>query len=278
MKTITSFLLIAVLVSNVYAQRKWKRSESTPDIKDVVFHSTQVLNLPTNSNLRKGEFEFEIAHRFLPTINQGFEALYGLDGPAFMRIALGYAIDDYTTITIGRSNKLDNTDLMFKRTFLEAHIGEIPLSFGVNAGIGWNTQVFGRDKSDSKNFQYFIQGIFNASWNKKIAIGIVPSLVINPDIYSDSETNSIAIGNYIQFYFLKIWSVVFEWTPVINGYSLDYDSFSTGLEIETGGHFFKLLITNNSSLNATQYLTGADKSVKNGDWRLGFNITRLLVF
>jgi len=48
------------------------------------------------------------------------------------------------------------------------------------------------------------------------------------------------------------------------------------LEIETGGHFFKIFLSNSTELNQTQFLSGADKSFDDGDLRLGFMITRLL--
>lgn len=51
---------------------------------------------------------------------------------------------------------------------------------------------------------------------------------------------------------------------------------SKELEIETGGHFFKIFLSNSTDLNQTQFLSGADKSFDDGDLRLGFMITRLL--
>ena len=34
---------------------------------------------------------YEISHRFLPPINEGYDAYWGIDGPARIRTALSYA-------------------------------------------------------------------------------------------------------------------------------------------------------------------------------------------
>ncbi len=53
-----------------------------------------------------------------------------------------------------------------------------------------------------------------------------------------------------------------------------YNSLSFGTVIETGGHIFNFMLTNNARLNSTQYLVGADRSSSDNEWRLGFGILR----
>ncbi len=47
-----------------------------------------------------------------------------------------------------------------------------------------------------------------------------------------------------------------------------------GFDIETGGHIFHFLVTNNARINPSQYLVGADRSASDDMWRLGFGIIR----
>ena len=49
-----------------------------------------------------------------------------------------------------------------------------------------------------------------------------------------------------------------------------------GIELETGGHFFKIFVSNNVEINYSQFLAGADKKFNKEGVRLGFMITRLL--
>ena len=104
MRTIlVSIVILLFFVSGIFAQARWKRTgQSQPDMQ--LFHSTYLINLPTAETLQKGDFEFEISHRFVPPVNEGKDALYGLDGPVNVRIALGYAISNKLVATLARSN------------------------------------------------------------------------------------------------------------------------------------------------------------------------------
>jgi hypothetical protein len=75
---------------------------------------------------------------------------------------------------------------------------------------------------------------------------------------------------------MESWSLIIEVNPTLRGWRDKYDSFAFGVEIETGGHFFKILVGNNTAINLSQFLAGAGNSFKSGDWHLGFNISRLL--
>jgi hypothetical protein len=78
------------------------------------------------------------------------------------------------------------------------------------------------------------------------------------------------------------WSVLLEWAPYISGYKSlieqEYNPFTFGIELETGGHFFKIFLSNSKFINDSQYLAGADIAASEWNWRLGFMITRLLKF
>jgi hypothetical protein len=57
---------------------------------------------------------------------------------------------------------------------------------------------------------------------------------------------------------------------------LEHDSGTFGIELETGGHFFKVLLTNQARMNPTQFLGGTPFNFEADQWRVAFNITRLL--
>ena len=88
-----------------------------------------------------------------------------------------------------------------------------------------------------------------------------------------------------QFYFNAKWSIWIEYNPIITGYQgpiefsateKSYNSVTYGFDVETGGHFFKIFLTNSSRINLSQFLVGADDSASSGDWRIGFAIIRVL--
>ncbi len=275
MKTIV-FILVSLILSLTLsqAQVRWKKKKVERPVDLLLFHSTQVVNLPTTEVLNKGEFQFEISHRFLPPIDAK-KTFFGLDGPAYMRLALGYVPVKNVAVTLGRSNNQDNYDLRIKYKFLQWANATAPLIAAVQAGTAWNTEVTDRETSDPKNFQYYGQLVLNTLLFKKLGIGLVPSYLYNSHIYCDKTQYSFTMGSYVQFYISPMWSLLVEANNTISGWRNQYDSYTFGIELETGGHFFKIFLTNAAALNPSQFLAGAD--LKN-QWRLGFNITRLLTF
>ncbi len=280
-------IVMILLTFSVSAQPKWKRSEQTVKVDLELFHTTQTANFPTTESLKKGNFMYEISHRFLPSIKDGYDALYGLDGPARIRFALGYGITDHLMVTLGRSNNTDNLDLQLKQKLFQIRSKTFPAVISLQGGISWNTEVppnISRNRLDKDNFQFYAQLIFNTMlFDKKLGVGIVPSYLNNSFIYSVENQYSFTLGTYIQYYINRMWSVWIEYNPTITGYRgrirLDetgksYNSLAFGFDIETGGHIFHILVTNNARLNPSQYLVGADRSARDDMWRIGFGILR----
>ncbi len=272
---------------------QWKRSEpaTRPDLQ--LFHSPYAFDLPTATSLQKWDVEFEISHRFIPTTGSGHNDLYGLDGPVNMRLALGMALSNRMVVTVGRSNFSDNVDLGLKYRLLQVRHERIPVLLAVRAGGAWNSdprypEISSRSKGNSRNFQGFGQVIINTLIRKRMGIGLVPSYLYNSDIRWGKETGTTEIkdtfrlGTYVQFYVSPLWSILAEWSPYISGYKRlvgqENNPLSFGIELETGGHFFKILLTNSQYLNTSQFLAGTDIAVDRNDWRIGFMITRLLKF
>ena len=254
---------------------QWKRGSGvTPELE--LFHSTHVITLLTAETHQQGDFEFEISHRFVPPINEGYDAFWGLDGPANIRLALAYAPTNHLVVTLGRSNVNDNLDLQLKYKTFQIRHDMFPSLITFNGGVAWNTEVGDRSKSDSRNFQYFAQLIYNTLIMEKIGIGLVPSYLYNSALTTEEIKYSFTLGTYLQYYFSSTWSVQFEWNPTVTGWRDSYNFVSMGIELETGGHFFKIFVTNNDLINLSQFLAGADKKFSDGDVRLGFMITRLL--
>jgi hypothetical protein len=78
-------MLVLIISFPLSAQKvKWQRSQTVAPAL-ALFHSSHAINLPTAETLQKGDFEFEISHRFVPPMSEGYDALWGLDGPAHIR-------------------------------------------------------------------------------------------------------------------------------------------------------------------------------------------------
>ena len=286
MKLVVIFTVF-IISFNLIAQPKWKRSSETAELKLELFNSTQTANFSTTESLDKGNWMYEISHRFIPSVNEGIDALYGFDGPAIIRFALAYGITDDLMVTFGRSSNTDNYDFQFKQKLMQFDNEYIPSVFSILGGFAINTEVpsnIDRSKGDFDNWQFYAQLIYNAMlFDKKLGIGIVPSYLYNSFIYSVDKQYSFTMGTYAQYFFNRKFSLWLEYNAIVTGYQgrirLDetgksHNSLAFGFVIDTGGHIFNIMLTNNARLNPSQYLVGADRSASDNEWRLGFAILR----
>lgn len=274
----TGVAIVLASAGSAEGQVRWQRGAAKADVGVHVFRSTQSFNLPTAETIQKGNWEFEISHRFLPALSSGRRGLWGLDGPVNMRLAMGYAITDRLIATLARSNMMDNVDLSLKVNALQIKSRVLATAVALKTGVGWNTEVPGRRAEDSKNAQVYAQLIINTRIHKNVAIGVVPSYVNNFAIFSDDIEHTFVVGLYSQWYLGDLFSVLAEWNFSEAGFYFPNDAISLGIELGTGGHFFKILVTNSTALNPSQFLPGTTTDFSTDQWRLGFNVTRILDF
>ena len=280
--TALSMPVLAVPTGALAAQeRSWERSSAPAEVPVTVFHSPQSANLPTAETLRGGEWMFEVSHRFFPAVSAGADALWGFDGPVYNRLGLAYAPSDRLLVGLVRSNLDDNLDLSAKVRLAEGGRGGTPWMLGLVGGVAFNTEApFGADENEA---QAYGQAILNVLLGDRLAVGVVPSMLYNPTIAFVPHEVDFALGLNAQLYLSAHMSFLAEWVvspthPDVDPAELENDSGSFGIELETGGHFFKVLLTNQVRMNPTQYLAGALDAFEPDEWRVGFNITRLLSF
>ena len=269
------FLLVSIYV--LPAQEKnvhWQRTTETAHYLQL-FHSIQAFNLPTTETLQKGDMQFEMAHRFTMPVSSDWSGAYGLDGSVIMNIGLTYALTDKLMLILTRSNLEGNVEIRSKYKVLEFNNTYLPTVAALQAGLAYNGKPVGIVKNTGDKFQYFGLAIFNTMYKKKIAIGVVPSYLYNSYIYCKDKQYSFTVGEYAQYYVSPLWSLLLEVNSTVTGWRNRYNSFACGIEVETGGHFFKILIGTNTHPNYSQYLAGAPDSFNSKYWHLGFNLTRL---
>ena len=267
-------LLVASAPSEAQERSTWRRGEAATQPRPTIFHSTMAANLPTAETLSKGELLFEISHRFEPPISDAEDALFGLDGPVFLRLGLGVALSDRALFSVTRSNLQDNYDANLKVRVVERG-GALPVAVAVAGGWAYNAEL---PETVDRSTQVYGQVIFNVAPSRSLALGVVPWVLRDPDLEADEAETTAGVGAYAQVYLSPQVSVLGEWN-VSEGFSdFTHDAGSLAVQLETGGHFFTLMVTNSIRPNPTQFLAGADVPFEPGDWRFGFNVTRLLVF
>jgi hypothetical protein len=258
---------------------RWRRGGGPTEAPVTVFHSMQAATLPTAEMLRKGEILFEISHRFWPAMSEGADALWGLDGPVTNRLGLAYAPADRIVIGVVRSNLDDNVELDVKARVFEA---QLPLLVGVMGGVAFNTDTPAVPGYEDDEPQAYAQLILDVLVGGRLALGFVPTYLRNPRIADASADDAFVLGVHGTLQISVGMSVIAEWIasearPDHDNAALTLkDALTAGIQLETGGHFFKLLVTNSTRLNPTQVLAGTPHRFAPDEWRFGFNLTRRL--
>jgi hypothetical protein len=264
------------------------RREATPTAAPFAFAGWQVVNLPTTRMHPRGTTLFRISHRFNPAVSDGYEAFYGLDGSGIILLSLGYAFTDDFSMALGRSNVDDTVELQGRYRFArQSAQGGFPVSLAAQATVDWVTEKqndLGR--LDHNLFKVTGQLIATRELAEGIGVTVAPGLLLNPALEEEDESLLLTVGLGGRWRFYGRCSLLLEWVPIVSGYTRTstfgndnrFDSWGGGLEIATAGHVFQIVVSNSVGLAADQYLRGGDLDIRDADFRLGFNIYRVLNF
>lgn len=243
-----------------------------------VFRSTQSSVLPTTTTIPQGNFLFEISHRFDESISGGVDELWGFDGPVVNRLGLAYQVTDRLRAGVIRSNREDNLELGARYAVWEGGPEGRPLAVGVAGAVAWNTDPVPSPGTDDNESQLFLLATLNGRVSERLALGVVPAYLRNPRIRDDDYDNTFSLGVHGEIDLTRSIAFIGEWIFSEERDQADYDTGTFGFEFMTRGHFFKIVVTNQARMNASQALGGSVLEFEPDNFRFGFNITRQLSF
>jgi hypothetical protein len=238
------------------------------------FWGVSVVNLPTTTGIDPGRFLVRIFHRFSAPVSSGYDAFYGFDSSAFVLVGFGYGLTDRLSLTLDRANVYQEYDL--GAHYLVASQGEaLPFSLAVHAGVGLATATLpDRGRFDTKNFKMYFEASFVRQVTDRLSLLVVPAYASNANHWQADRDGTFSIGFGGRYMIFEDISLLAEWIPVLAGYKDQGNGWAFGLEKKIGGHVFHVFVLNSGGLTPPQYLPGGDLLLKNGDFRIGFNIYR----
>jgi len=256
----------------------------TVDYTKAIFKSSRVINLHSPERVAPKALEFRISHRFGP-LNGGAYQLFGLD-QSTIRIGLEYGISEKLMIGFGRSTYQKSYDGLVKYALLRQSTGarNMPLSVVWVGSTTVNTLKWEfpeRNNLFSSRLAFVNQAVIARKFGENFSAELVPTWVHLNLVSSQTDVNDIyALGAGARYKVTKRVSVNGEyiWRAkyVANAANLNnyYDSFSMGVDIETGGHVFQFQLTNSLPMIEKGFIAETTDRWRNGGIHLGFNITR----
>jgi hypothetical protein len=254
--------------------------EPTKSVKaataDFAFKTTKVINLQSSEVTDVGVLDFKMMHRF-GALNAGAYEAFGLD-QATVRFGFEYGIMKNLMVSAGRSNVRSNKNLDFLvkyKLLSQTQDNSMPVSVLFTAGaqylIGTNVKNTLTDKQRSS---YFGQAIVTRKFNDDFSWLLSPTVLINAKSNYDQSTQ-VALGIGMRQKISVRSSINLEYIPVLTNKGEVYNSFSVGLDVETGGHVFQFHLTNSMGLNESQFISNSVDQWNAGGIRLGFNLSRV---
>ncbi len=290
-----SFLLTAVCLLGITSS--YAQTDSLMDMLDktaplskketvsATFKATRIINGSSVENLGAGVLDFRISHRF-GQLNQGSQNFFGLDD-ATTRLGLDYGITKWLMVGIGHNTLNKEDDGFVKLKLLTQRKQGMPVSVSYFGNISIQTTpaptLPAGDTWEYSNRLFFTNQVLVArKFNDWLSLQLMPTIVhynLVDSTNSDNNTFAIGVGGRIKVsrriaitgeYYYRLNN-----TDMLYNGSKTYNYASIGIDIETGGHVFQLMLTNAPGMTERTFIGQTTDSWSKGDIHFGFNISRV---
>jgi len=277
--TLIGFNVTALRAQDDLMKELEQSQQNETDYAFQTFKGTRLVNGHSVETKAKGNLEFIFAHRF-GRVNGGLYEMFGLD-EAKVRLGLDYGITDYLSVSVGR-NSVDKTmDGYLKLKALRQSKGgrNFPVTVTLLGGTAYKT-LKGTLPDGSGNINklaYVGQALIARKFSPNFSFQLMPTIIHKNGAYQSQENNDqIALGFGGRIKVTRSIALTSEYylrlnEPAANPY---HNAFGLGIDIETGGHVFQLIMTNTRGLTERAFITETNDDWTAGDIHLGFNVTR----
>ena len=256
------------------------------DFATATFKSTRIINGHSIEQAKRKQLEFRISHRF-GTLNTGAYGLFGLD-QSVIHFSLEYGINNWLMVGTGRGSLNKVYDSFAKMRILKQSSGAkfMPIHLSYFSSVELTTLDFPVRPEVSSNYfssrLAFVQQLLIArKINENLSIQLTPTFIHRNLVKTEIDQNDIyALGAGARYKLTKRLSLngeyYYSYNP--NAKFLDpktYNVLSVGVDIETGGHVFQLMLTNTQGMREGSFIPATTGSWGDGDIHLGFNISRV---
>ena len=253
-----------------------KDEQDIPSYAPPTFKTLKIGNLQSTKVVEKGDLFLIVSHRFGP-LSEGFKTFFGLDN-ANTKIELLYSFWEGIQLSISRES-FDRTLAVTSKISIATQEESFPVNLTGFLGFYRNTLVntltFPELKDADRN-SFSMQLLASRRFSKSFSFEIAPTYIRenlqNLHDTIEANHNQFALGFGGRCKLSKRVSLNGEYVYNFNRHknSRFYNPYAFGVDIETGGHVFQLLLTNAQSTNEPGFISKAEGSLV-----FGFNIVRV---
>ena len=277
----------ALFVTSVKAQDDLmsminQNEKPTVDYTTATFKSTHIVIGQSIETAPAGNLNFIITHHF-GALNTGYENLYGLKQAA-IRLGLEYGVTKWLGVAVGINTDKNTWDGSAKIKLLRQSKGAKKMP--VSLDIFGNTAIYTTKWTDPTRTNYFtsrvtyaMQVLIARKFGNSVSLQITPSWVhknLVPQTADNNDIFTLGAGGRVKLSQRVAINAEYHHLFAKQVVSTKaYDSFSLGVDIETGGHVFQIFLTNSMGENMESIITQTTGTWFKGNIFLGFNISRV---
>ncbi len=258
------------------------------------FKDTRVINSHSTETLPGGKMDIRIGHRFgdIGGAGGGWPSFYGLENASDVMIGLEYGMSDNVMIGINRAKGSgplrQNVNFLTKMKIISQEVnGSKPfslsfLAMGTASTMPKSTTegVLSYFDKSAHRFSYHLQLIAGKKFSDYFSWQLSAGWTYRNLVPSNDKNDLVSVGSAMRIQMTKSMGIILDATVPIselrttsNGY---YPALGIGLEWDTGGgHIFQLNFTNATGLSETDYIPYTQSNWLDGEFRMGFTISRL---
>jgi hypothetical protein len=266
-------------------------SETKPtiDYASATFKASRIINGHSIEQMKAKQLDFRISHRF-GTLNNGAYGLWGLD-QSVIHFSLEYGLKDWWMLGVGRGSYNKTYDAFSKFKILRQSSGAkvMPISLSYMTSIELNSLKFPARPEGASNYfasrlTYVSQLLVARKFSDKFSLQLSPTYIHRNLVPTEIDQNDIfACGAGARYKLSRRLSLNAEYfyTYNPNAKFLNtryYNSASVGVDIETGGHVFQIMLTNSQGMREGTFIPQTTSNWFDGGIHLGFNISRVFSF
>jgi len=281
MKNFKTILFVFLIVPFLVTAQEDKEEKKERLERDA-FESSFIIDNPTNVLLSKNALEVQMQHRF-GVINGDNNDLAGFWGATNIRIALSYGIHERLTVGFGTTKDYRLQDFNWKAALLrQTRSNSMPVSVTYYGNFTIDARSKEQFNLEQDRYSFFNQLIIAKRFTPGFSMQIAPSIshynLVHPDMKNDLI--AVAIGGRVK---------ISPQTSILADVSIPFTEFddpdlepktgiSLGLEFATSAHEFQLFLTNYHGIVPQRNYMYNQNDFFDGDFLIGFNITRIYNF
>lgn len=287
MKNFLGFVFMFFMAGHVFAQDDLLNQLDTVKSKEkpvatAAFKALQIVNMQSTKLAAKGEWYMLVSHRF-GDLKKGTSNFFGFDN-ALTKIGVIYGATNW--LSFGASRQTYNK--IYELTAKYRLANQVENGFPVTI-VGYNTMdINSALKNDASmpglkfnnRLAYTTQLLVSRKISEKFSVELAP-IFVHKNLYDAilEQENSFLIGAGARYKLTKRLSANLEYAArasMPEGFKSPYHNpLSAGLDIETGGHVFQLVVSNSQPMNDVAVFSNATGKWNGGSLYFGFNMYRV---